>query len=257
MTRAIRFWLSTLTLASIILLAGGFSFAFANSNYNYHHDSSYNNSFNAYDSYNYGNYSYDYRYPYSYGNDYYNRNTSYYSNYYAQPACSIVVSRYGGTYGYDRTVSLSWTSSNATSAYLTNVGSVGTNGAQAIYYPFNSSYTLTVYGPGGSSSCTTYTQQYSYNNNYVYPNTYSYPTYTYPTYTYPSYTYVPLSQIPYTGFDFGTFGNSLYWFGIVLVAFVGAYLIVYGHSRLMPRAFAREVAHAARNQIRVVRSILR
>lgn len=70
-------------------------------------------------------------------------------------------------------------------------------------------------------------------------------------------TYVTLTQMPYTGFDFGTFGNSLYWLGIIVVALLGAYAIVYSHSGVLPRNFAREVAVAARNQARVMKSLIK
>ena len=39
--------------------------------------------------------------------------------------------------------------------------------------------------------------------------------------------HVALSQIPYTGFDFGTVGNTLYWAVLALFALAAGYLIVY------------------------------
>lgn len=271
MTRSIqlgsRKGLSALAV-STLLVAVSFSLALANSSSHtsYDYDDSYQLSYN-YENYGYNRNQYNSTYAY---NDYFDRYTNYHSNQYAQPACSIEVTRYNGSYGYDRTVTITWTSSYATSAYLSGVGSVGVNGAQAMYYPFNPNYTLTVYGPGGSSSCTTYTQNYTYqnhdyvrpspylNSNYTYPVTYITPTYTNPTvYTSIAQTYVPLNKIPYTGFDYGMLGNALYWLGIILVAGAGANFIVYQHTHRMPAAFVKEVVQAARNQIRTIRTLVK
>ena len=43
----------------------------------------------------------------------------------------------------------------------------------------------------------------------------------------PQAPYVALTQIPYTGFDFGTFGNAIYWATLVGIALGGAYLALY------------------------------
>lgn len=221
-----------------------------------YYDGSIHHSFNAYDSYN----RYDNYYPYSEYWYPYNTSGYYYYNdgyqYTYKPNCSITVSSSNGV-GYNRTITLAWSSSYATSAYLSGVGSVGTNGAHAVYYPYASFYTLTVYGPGGASSCSTNTPhhgvQYEY-DAYQHPVSYVYPP---STYTYPNYNYVSLAQIPYTGFDFGPFGNAAYWCAIILLAAAGAYLIVYSHTALRPRAFAREVRAAARNQLRHLRQLIR
>jgi len=98
-------------------------------------------------------------------------------------------------------VYLSWTSSNATSAYLSNVGGVSVNGSKTVWPTGNQNYTLTVYGYNGqTATCHT-------NVN-----------------TAP---YVSLSQIPYTGFDFGTFGNAMYWAGLATFALGAGYLAIY------------------------------
>ena len=68
-------------------------------------------------------------------------------------------------------------------------------------------------------------------------------------------TSIALSQIPYTGFDAGLLGNAMYWLGMILVAMCGAYLIVYYQGGFPGHTFAREVAQAARNQLRAVRFI--
>ena len=283
------------TLSAITMIFTLFSatFAFASDhrydydysydyNYDYqNYDNSINHSFNAYDSYNdygYYDYGYDddytYGYPYSsYANDY--RYGSGYGNYDydRNPECSISAYNSSGTYRYDNSVTLSWWSSDATSAYLSGYGNVNTSGSQVLYAPNASSYTLTVYGPGGSTSCSAsnphyYSSSYSdgsYGHRYGYVSnpTFTYPVYSYPYVsgsvypTYPNYNYVQLSQTPYTGFDFGIVGNSLYWLAMILVAALGAYLIVYSHSGSYPRGFVREVAAAARNQVRAVKSLVK
>lgn len=265
MTRTFYQGFSVFAVA-VVLLCATSAFAHTNADYSYEYDYDYDNSihhsFNNYDSYNtYYDHGYD---SYAYDGYY-----SYNSSYAYQPNCSITVNNSSGNYGYDRTITLAWSSSYATSAYLSGVGSVGTNGAQAIYYPYASSYTLTVYGPGGSASCSTnnpsYASQFYYDSPRAYAHasnvSYAYPLYNYsayatPTYAYPAYT-VSLQQIPYTGFDYGTMGNAMYWLMMILVAVAGAYLIVYSHSGAYPRVFAREVAAAARNHLRVLRSFVR
>lgn len=53
------------------------------------------------------------------------------------------------------------------------------------------------------------------------------PTYHTPTYPQHPAPYVSLSQIPYTGFDFGTVGNAMYWVGLAIFALGAGYLAVY------------------------------
>lgn len=118
-----------------------------------------------------------------------------------QPYCEIRQAQASGsgvTAAY-----LSWTSTNATSAYLTNVGSVPVNGSQTVWPTNSMTYTLTVYGANGQSAqCSTTISGYSA-------------------------PYVSLTQIPYTGFDFGTFGNAVYWFTLAAFALGLGYLAVY------------------------------
>ncbi len=38
---------------------------------------------------------------------------------------------------------------------------------------------------------------------------------------------VALTQIPYTGFDFGLFGNALYWIALAAFAAASSYLVLY------------------------------
>lgn len=131
--------------------------------------------------------------------------TPQYQAVYTQPApyCTIRQAQASG-YGVN-SVYLSWTSTNATSAYLSNVGSVNANGSQTVWNAGNTVYTLTVYGNGGSATCQTTVNAYNYN----------------PT------PYVSLTQIPYTGFDLGTFGNAMYWAGLLVFAMGAGYLAVY------------------------------
>jgi hypothetical protein len=78
---------------------------------------------------------------------------------------------------------------------------------------------MTVYGSnGGTATCQT--------QNYYTPA---------PVYTNPS---VSLTQIPYTGFDFGPFGNAMYWLSLLAFAAAGAYLLVYFSGNAMSFATA-------------------
>lgn len=207
---------------------------------------------------------YDYRsYNGSYGYD----NYGYNRDYNRKPTCSISTYRTSGNNPYDGSVTVTWWASNATNAYITGIGSVATAGSQVVYGTQYSSYTLTVSGPGGSTTCSASSPFYDAGYKHKYHDNYSYvsnPYFNYPVYTYPyaggtvyPTNYVTLSQVPYTGFDFGLLGNSLYWLAMILLAAAGAYLIVYSHSGAMPRVFAQEVAMAARNQIRFVKTIVR
>lgn len=176
-----------------------------------------------YDNYYNGNTS-TYYYPSSYdnsnyGNSYYGN--SYYGNgyYNASPTCTLSITTPNTYDGSAVTGTLSWTSNNAYSAYISAVGPVNTWGSTTVYaYPYET-FTMTVTGPGGSNTCQTqyiangqvynYYQPYS---NYTYPTTYPtdyssdyyssdyYYDYTPPVYTTPVYvapTYVTYNPINY------------------------------------------------------------
>jgi len=152
------------------------------------------------------------------------------------PTCSIAITKYNAGESYNKSIMIAWTSSNAKSAYLHGVGSVGKNGAHAIYYPFKERYTLTVQGEGGSTTCDTQ----NVNSVGTIPGHASPPL------------YVLLTQIPYTGFDLGAFGNALYFAILVLFAVAGGYLVVYYQGGAFRFSLAQEIAGAARNQARFV-----
>ncbi|MEK7509447.1 MAG: hypothetical protein AAB605_01920 [Patescibacteria group bacterium] len=143
------------------------------------------------------------------------------------PSCTINHALTGG-YGYynaGNVAYLSWTSQNATSAFLSNVGTVGVSGSQNVYPSYTTTYTLTVYGANGqTANCAT-----TVNVNTYLPPVHTPPTYVPPTYVPPivQQPYVALTQIPYTGFDFGPLGNSIYWLSLMGFAIAGAYLMVY------------------------------
>lgn len=71
---------------------------------------------------------------------------------YRVPSCYI--STYPQEVNEGEMVNLMWSSSDATSAYLSDVGPVGTAGTTQ-FTPRNGSYVLSVTGPGGASTCTT------------------------------------------------------------------------------------------------------
>ena len=151
---------------------------------------------------------------------YYNPPT--YFPYVQAPSCVLTASNsgYNFNYGAGATV-LTWSSTNANSGYITPlVGTVAPSGSTAVYPRGNTLYTLTVSGNGGTASCQTYTA-----GNYVAPiaAVYSAPAVAAAA----AAPYVALTQIPYTGFDFGPFGNAMYWTLLVLFAVAISYLALY------------------------------
>ncbi|HEV3244981.1 MAG TPA: hypothetical protein VG102_01330, partial [Candidatus Paceibacterota bacterium] len=117
-------------------------------------------------------------------------------------SCTISVSQnaiQSGQYAY-----LTWQSSGATSATLSNYGNVAPNGSLSVQPYGSTSYVLTIYGANGqTATCNT---AVTMANNY------------------PS---VTLSQIPYTGFDFGTMGDAMYFAMLAAFALSAGYLLVY------------------------------
>ncbi|HEY4517104.1 MAG TPA: hypothetical protein VJG64_04130 [Candidatus Paceibacterota bacterium] len=135
------------------------------------------------------------------------------------PACTIYASNaYSyNTYNYNQPITLTWSSSNATSAYISpNVGTVNTSGSTTVYPSGYTTYTLTVSGAGGTATCQT-TANYAY----------AAPTYVAPTVATPVAPYVSLTQIPYTGLDYGPVGNAIYWLSMLSFAVAAGYLMVY------------------------------
>jgi hypothetical protein len=137
------------------------------------------------------------------------------------PSCTISASN-SYTYGNysNQPMTLTWSSSNATSAYISpNVGSVNPSGSTIVYPQGYTTYTLTISGPGGSATC----QSTANTPSYVAPS-YIAPA---PIYTQPASPSVSLTQIPYTGFDYGPVGDAIYWMGLLAFALAGAYLMIY------------------------------
>lgn len=218
-------------------------------------------SFAAADGYWYNNQwypsNYSNSYPYSYGQ--YGNYGNYSHDYYRQPTCTITLSNYSRVNGYPPSATLSWYSTNAKSAYLSSVGSVSTSDTRTVY-PYGQSYTLTVTGPGGTATCTATNTDTAYQYDYYRPNYTHYGNYYTPTYTYsyvqPTYQpYVYLDKLPYTGFDYGAFGNSLYWAVLMSLAVVGSYLMFYMFG--MRVTFVESVAQAAHNQLALVKRVVR
>lgn len=70
---------------------------------------------------------------------------------YQKPLCSMVAEPARVAAGEATT--LSWISINATAAALADIGTVGTAGTHTVFPAASRSYSLTVYGPGGSAVC--------------------------------------------------------------------------------------------------------
>ena len=142
---------------------------------------------------------------------------------YNNVSCNITVNNYSVQNGQN--AYLSWTSNGATSAVLSDgIGAVAPNGSLAVRPEASRNYVLTVYGPQGqTATCHTSVTVAG------------------------SAPYVSLSQIPYTGFDFGTFGNSIYWASLLSFAIAAAYLVVYYKGGL---AFATGTIGGRRQSVR-------
>lgn len=154
------------------------------------------------------------------------------------PTCWITLTPqygYGSSY-YNQAATLSWGSTNATSAYINpSIGSVSTSGSRTVYTDNYVTYTMTVYNSQGQSA-TCQTQS----------------TYVPPVYYPPQ---VALTQIPYTGLDLGTTDMVLYYLALLSFALAAGYLIVYyvpafaglkaripAETMEAPMIFARSVA---------------
>ena len=132
-------------------------------------------------------------------------------------SCSITIDRASIING--QSARLSWNSSaGVTRAVLSDgIGSVATQGYLTVTPEASRNYVLTVYGQGTSATCAV---SLTVQNRTP---------------------HVSLSQIPYTGFDFGTFGNAMYWMALMTFAVSAAYLVLYfqgGTAQTMNRAFA-------------------
>ncbi len=124
----------------------------------------------------------------------------------AAPYCVISLTNAGS---YNAQATLVWSSSNATSAYISQVGSVAPNGQRYVTGYANQTYSLTVSGQGGTYTCQT--QPFT-------------PTYVPQAPITPS---VSLTQIPYTGLALSPFAAAMYWLSLLSVAAAGGYLLVY------------------------------
>lgn len=156
-----------------------------------------------------------------------------YPQYFVQPSCVIKLTPTQYSNNVNGVNSLSWHSNNASSAYLSpEYKSVPVNDVRHSYG--NAVYTLTVYGPGGIASCST--------NGQVSSGTYQ---------------YLSLTQIPYTGFDFGPFGNAMYWTALLTLALGVAYILVYqqGFRALASVSVLNETLRAGKMQYAVVRDL--
>jgi hypothetical protein len=143
----------------------------------------------------------------------------------AAPFCVITLTNAGQ---YSAQATLVWSSSNATSAYISQIGAVAPNGTRYVTGYANQIYSLTVTGQGGTYTCQT--QMYT-------------PTYVPPAPITPS---VSLEQIPYTGLALGPVAQMIYWLSLFSVAAAGAYLVVYykgGALALMGASMTRKQNH--------------
>ncbi len=112
-------------------------------------------------------------------------------------------------------------------------------------------YTMTVYGPGGTATCQTYSVPQISPPLYTQPPIYhAPPVYHQPVYHQPIQVQIPqrlaaaqiaLTQIPYTGFGFGEFGTAMYWLSIVMIAALGAGALAYFRSDLFSVAGVRSL----------------
>ncbi len=130
-------------------LAQTYSYGYQNPNYQYYYPQNnyYPNNYYNYYGNNYGNYGYQYYYP--------------------APTCSITYTyannpNYWSGGMYSQAIQLTWSSNYASSAYISGIGATSPSGTRIVYPYGNAQYSMTVYGQGGSNTCTTYYQQMQY-----------------------------------------------------------------------------------------------
>ncbi len=168
----------------------------------------------------------------SYNTNVVNSGNSYYAQpqYVPQPTPSCSINAASGSTYAGSPITLSWYSYNATSATITALGSVPLSGSRTVNPYTSTTYTMTVWGPGGSATCSTVA--------YVAPSTYLAPIH-YPA---PAH-HIPLSSVPYTGFDAGPLGNIIYWSALVAWSLFAGYLVI-GYKGGLMGAMQR-FAHSA------------
>lgn len=104
---------------------------------------------------------------------------------------------------------LSWTSYGANTAWLSDgLGVVALSGSLAVRPEASRTYTLTVSGYNGTRTCNVAVNVSG------------------------RAAHVSLTQIPYTGFDYGTMGNMIYWLSLMGFAVAAAYLTVYNMPKV-------------------------
>ena len=133
------------------------------------------------------------------------------TSYYPVPTCTLSASQTYFPYNYynsNQPVTLTWSSSNANSGYITSIGSVSNSGSRVVYLNTTTTYTGTFYGQNGQNTTCSVTITFG---SYI-PS-------------YPTTPYVTLSQVPYTGLDLGPVDTALYWGFLVLWCLFAAYII--------------------------------
>lgn len=117
-------------------------------NYGYSNSNAHASAYASASSHSYGN-----SYTYNYNNDNgCKKNCNPPPQPKPKPVCALDISPSRVNYGEDATIH--WTSENATSATLTNFGSVSTGGSRDIEnIRSDKTFTLTVKGPGGTATC--------------------------------------------------------------------------------------------------------
>lgn len=123
------------------------------------------------------------------------------------PSCVITLSQaaYGGQ------ATLSWSSSNAASGWINNIGTVAPTGSMLVTPSAGMVYTANFTGQNGqSATCSTavaIAQPIYHAIQAAVP-------------------YVTLSEAPYTGLELGPFGTVIYWSFLVLACLYMTYLLV-------------------------------
>lgn len=103
---------------------------------------------------------------------------------------------------HNGTAQLTWSSVGATNAWISDIGSVSTNGSTTVHPNGAKTYTMTISNGYDTETCTTTVNAYMGGT-----------------------TYVSLTQIPYTGFDFGVMGNAIYWVLLMSGAVAAGYVL--------------------------------
>jgi Spt5 C-terminal nonapeptide repeat binding Spt4 len=131
---------------------------------------------------------------------------------YTLPSCTLSFAR--TSIGFGQSTSLNWTSYNAVSAYISDIGATSLSGSRTVWPYTGKTYTMTVYGQNGyTSTCqATVSVGAQYFERLPQVSVSS---------------FVSLAQVPYTGFDLGPLGTAIYALALLAWSVFAGYMVFF------------------------------